>query len=36
MQDLHTQIQTRLNRPNVVEDIRTLFWEVLKWGAPAE
>jgi len=36
MQDLHEQIQTRLNRPNVVEEIDTLFWELLNWGEPAE
>jgi len=36
MQDLHTQIQTRLNSPNVVEEIGKLFSEVLSWGAPAE
>jgi adenine-specific DNA-methyltransferase len=36
MQDLHEQIQTRLNRPNVVEEIGTLFWEVLNWGAPTK
>ena len=36
MQDLHTQIQTCLNRPNVVEEIGTLFGEVLNWGAPTK
>jgi hypothetical protein len=36
MQDLHEQIQTHLNRPNVVEEIRTLFWEVLNWKAPTK